>query len=98
MKSDLISILFSTVSLLASGPIGSIRNRMANIVALIDPIKVASGWLTDVDTTAKQLSGHWRHALREEEITTTISNDYNSEYLRMHTSRLAKGGGACVTY
>ena len=72
MKSNLISILFSTVSLLALGPIGSIRNRMANIVALIDPIKVAAGWLTDVDTTAKQFSRHWRHALRED-ITTTIS-------------------------
>ena len=72
-ESDLMSILFSTVSLLTLGPIGSIRNCMANIVALIDPIKVAAGWLTDVDTTAKQFSRHWRHALRER------NHDYNTD-------------------
>ena len=53
-----MSTLLSTVSLLALGPIGSIRNRMANTVALMDPIRVAAGWLTDVNTTAKQLSRH----------------------------------------
>lgn len=75
-----MSILLSTVSLLVLGPIGSIRNRMANIVALIDPIKVAAGWLTDVDTTAKQLSRHCRHALQEKgnyniDVTTRVPED-----------------------
>ena len=40
---NLISTLFRMVSLLALGPLGSIKNRVANTVVLIEPIRAAAG-------------------------------------------------------